>query len=116
MDKAKEELMIKVGVDANTQYVHFPVSFDGAYSKAADLSIGSKYCFASAVATETGKVVAYRMAYNRCKQCDVFESKFAKENVEYHNSYWTQHRDTCLSPHKKNCGSKFAYLSTIFVI
>ena len=39
MDDAKEELTIKFGVDAITQCVHFPVSFDGAYSKAADPSI-----------------------------------------------------------------------------
>ena len=40
------------------------------------------------------------MAYGRCKQCDEFESKYAKENIEYHNPYWTQHKDACLSFHR----------------
>ena len=39
------------------------------------------------------------MACNRGKQGDVFESKFSKNNIEYNNPDWTQHRDTCLSVH-----------------
>ena len=38
-----------VETDGNTECVHFPISFDAAYSKATP-SIGSKYCFASQVA------------------------------------------------------------------
>ena len=81
MDKAKEELALKFGIDGNTKSVHFPISFDGAYSQATKPSIGSKYCFASAVANATGKVVAYKMASNRCKQCTNFQSQFEEGKI-----------------------------------
>ena len=39
MDKAKDELTLKFGIDGNTECVHFPISFDGAQSKATKPSM-----------------------------------------------------------------------------
>ena len=99
MDKAKEELALKFGIDGNTKCVHSPISFDGAYSKATKPSIGSKYCFASAVANATGKVVAYKMASNRCKQCTHFQSQFEEGKISQDNEEWNSHKGNCQTTH-----------------
>ena len=63
--RAQENLEESIGIDHSANCTHLSVSYDGAYSKSKS-SIGSKYCFTSAISTETGKVAAYELGCNRC--------------------------------------------------
>ena len=99
MMKAKTGLEAIFGTNPLTNCVHAVVSFDGAYQIRSKKGGGgySPYCFASAISVETGKVLAYDVACNTCRQCNLYASKLRDNeiNEEQHHDWYLQHKTTC---------------------
>ena len=95
MDKAKRELEeFGTGIDDNTKCVHVIAGYDGTYQS----KTSSRYCFASALSTETKKVLAYDVACNSCSRCISYENKkFANSITEKDLADWDIHK-------KEECG------------
>ena len=72
MMRAKTGLEVIFGTNSLTNCVHAVVSFDGAYQIISKKGGGgySPYCFA--ISVETGKVLAYDVACNTCRQCNLY--------------------------------------------
>ena len=53
------------------EFLNVPVSYDGAYQKRTGKGGGgfARYCFASAISIETGKVLSFEVACNGCRYC-----------------------------------------------
>ena len=80
MARAKEELEKRIGIDHITNYINFPVSYDGANSKPKSI-ISSKYYFTFAISTKTGKEIAYNnIACNKRIQPEIQLSQIIQEH------------------------------------
>ena len=99
MMKAKTELEAIFGTNPVTNRVHAVVSYDGAYQIRSKKGGGgfSPYCFASAISCETGKVVAYDVACNTCRQCNLYARKLRQNelNAEQYDNFYKEHNTTC---------------------
>ena len=78
---------------ACTKLVHAVLSYDGAYQVRSGKSGGgfSPYCFESAIFIDMGKVVAYEVGCNSCRECTLYGNKLReKEITEGHASSRTK--------------------------
>ena len=109
MDSAKLELENIFGLDTVSGGVHCVASYDGAYQMRSGKSGGgfSRYCFASAISVDSGKVLSYEVACNSCPRCNEFELKYTREQInddEY--QLWEQN-------HKTICPSKYSEFASV---
>ena len=99
MMKAKIGLEAIFGINPLTNCVHGVVSFDGAYQIRSKKGGGgySPYCFAAAISVDTGMVVAYDVACNNCRQCNMYSSKFRENEIteDEHHNWYIEHESTC---------------------
>ncbi|KAI6654474.1 hypothetical protein LOD99_870 [Oopsacas minuta] len=100
MDAAKNELETLHGLNHVSNCVHIVASYDGAYQIRNKKSGGgfSPYCYASAIAVGTGKVVAYDVACNSCKQCTIYANKLRDNAItteEHHLWYQSHEKNPC---------------------
>ena len=72
MDRATMELQFQMSIDPATQYTHVSASTDTAYP--------SSNCLSS-ISTETGKVLAYKVACKKCLMCKLYQNR--KQNGRY---------------------------------
>ena len=69
--------------------MHAVLSYDGAYQVRSGKSGGgfSPYCFETAISIDMGKVVAYEVGCNSCRECTLYGNKLReKEITEGHAS------------------------------
>ena len=78
------------------------ISYDGAYQRRGGSKGGvhSRYCFASAISTESWKVLDFEVAYNSCRQCTE-KQQALKENRISRYQYVE-----CYNAHEINCQSR----------
>ena len=99
MQSAKIELEVMHGTNSITNCVHAVASYDGAYQIRSKKGGGgySPYCFASAISVDTGKVLAYDVACNSCRQCNMYASKLRENKIteEEHHDWHNVHQSTC---------------------
>ena len=99
MDNARYGLEDLLGLNDDTKLVHAVVSYDGAYQIRSGKSGGgfSPYCFASAISTDTGKVVAYEVGCNTCRECTLYENKLREKEIteEEHQLWLFSHMTKC---------------------
>ena len=83
MQSARIELEAMHGTNSITNRVHAVASYDGAYQIRSKKGGGgySPYCFASAISVDTGKVLAYDVACNSCRQCNMYASKLREDKI-----------------------------------
>ena len=96
--RACNELRRKFDVPENTM-LEVEVSYDGAYQRRGGSKGGghSRYCFASAISTESGKVLDFEIACNSCRQCT--EKQQALRNGRVTRDQYVE----WFSKHQKNC-------------
>ena len=97
MIRAKNGLGTILGNNPLSNCVHAVVSYDGAYQIRSKKYGGgySPYCFASEISVETGKVLAYDVACNTCRQCNLHANKLRDHEMtedEHHD--WFLHWDS----------------------
>ena len=99
MMEAKIGLESILGINPLTNCVHAVVSYDGAYQIRSKKGGGgySPYCFASAISVDTGKVVAYDVACNNCRVCNMYASKLRENEMteEEHHNWYLEHQSNC---------------------
>ena len=99
MIRAKNGLGTILGINPLTNCVHAVVSYDGAYQIRSKKGGGgySPYCFASAISVETGKVLAYDVACNTCRQCNLHANKLRDHEMteDEHHDWFLEHKITC---------------------
>ena len=78
------QLFKKSAKSACTKLVQAVLSNDGAYQVRSGKSGGefSTYCFASAISIDMGKVVAYEVGCNSCRECTLYGNKLREEITE----------------------------------
>ena len=99
MMQAKIGLESILGINPLTNSVHAVVSYDGAYQIRSKKGGGgySPYCFAAAISVDTAKVVAYDVACNTCRQCNMYASKLRDNEIteKEHHNWHIEHKITC---------------------
>ena len=83
MNNAKLELEGLFGVNSSSKCVHCVASYDGAYQMRPTKGGGgfSRYCFASAISVDTGRVLSYDVACNSCEECSEYENKLRNKLI-----------------------------------
>ena len=98
MQKAVDELRKSKRLTPE-DFVYIIGSYDGAYQKRSSKMGGgfSRYCFASLIDMETGKVVAYNVACNSCPRCTELRHKLRDGilTAEEHRNQFEVHMNTC---------------------
>ena len=96
-------------VDESCQYVHIVGTFDGAYQQRSGKSGGgfSRYCFASAIAAETGKVLSYGVACNSCALCNTLDNKLRDSELDL------EEYQTKMAVHKPLCSAEYSDFSSV---
>ena len=88
-----------MGINPLTNCVHAVVSYDSAYQIRSKKGGGgySPHCFASAISVDTGKVVAYDVACNNCRVCNMYASKLRENEMteEEHHNWYLEHQSNC---------------------
>ena len=116
MRKAKISLETIFGINPLTNCVHGVVSFEGAYQIRLKKGGGgySPYCFAAAISVDNGMVLAYDVACNNCRQCNMYSSKFRENEIteEEHHNWYIAHQSTCPA---KYSGHASVHLESLFV-
>lgn len=108
MDKAKYELCDIHGVNRDDR-VEVIASYDGAYQQRSGKSGGgfSRYCFASCIAVETGKVLSYGVACNSCSSCNKHENLLREDTISL------EEFDKWKESHLPHCPAKFINLASV---
>ena len=109
MDMAVHQLRALHLVDSTSQYVELIGTFDGAYQQRSGKSEGgfSRYCFASAISAETGKVLSYGVACNSCPHCNTIDNKLRDSLIT------PEEHETKMSLHKPECSAEYSDYSSV---
>ena len=67
IDRATMELQFQMSIDPATQCTHVSASIDAAYP--------SSNCLSPTISTETGKVLAYKVACKKCLICKRYQNR-----------------------------------------
>ena len=104
MNIAVNQLRAIHNVVAGCQYVEVVGTFDGAYQQRSGKAGGgfSRYCFAAAIAAQTGKVLSYGVACNSCALCNSLGSKL-RESVISDEEF-----EEKMAVHKPLCSAEYA--------
>ena len=109
MNIAVNQLRAIHNVVAGCQYVEVVGTFDGAYQQRSGKAGGgfSRYCFAAAIAAQTGKVLSYGVACNSCALCNSLGSKL-RESVISDEEF-----EERMAVHKPLCSAEYADFSSV---
>ena len=99
MASAVNQLRAIHSVDASCPLVEVVGTFDGAYQQRSGKAGGgfSRYCFAAAIAAETGRVVSYGVACNSCAFCSSMDNRLRDSVIsrELFESKMAMHKPVC---------------------
>ena len=89
--------------------IHDIASFDGAYQKRSNKGGGgySRYCFASVISMTLGKVVAFDVACNSCRECTLLANMLGDQGLEM------EEYDKLVVSHQPQCPAKFSTYSSV---
>ena len=109
MTMAVNQLRAIHSVDASCRYVEVVGTFDGAYEQHSGKSGGGffRYCFAAAIAAETGKVLAYGVACNSCAFCSALDNKLRDSEID------SEVYATRMAVHKPLCSAEYSEFSSV---
>ena len=108
MDRAALELETLHGRCENG-LIHDIASFDGAYQKRSTKGGGgySRYCFASVISMKLGKIVAFDVACNSCRECTRFANMLEDQGLD------KEEYDKLVVSHQPHCPAKYSAYSSV---
>ena len=96
--RAAQELREKHNTP-DSEFLEVTVSYDGTYQKRSTNTSGgfSRYCFASAISVETGKVLSYEVACNSCRLCVEKQQALREKRIDTvaYKSWLENHSKSC---------------------
>ena len=99
MKRAVKELQTHADCQFDGKYVQAIASYDGSYQQRSRKSGGgfSRYCFATAISANTGKVLSYGIASNSCKLCNEYENLLMTGQIteKYLSTWNASHSKVC---------------------
>ena len=97
-DRAANELHNKYNIQQN-HLLPVEVSYDGAYQRRGGSKGGghSRYCFPSAISTESGKVLDFEIACNSCRQCTEKQQALKENRIsrDQYVEWYSEHEINC---------------------
>ena len=108
MERVTIELEDSYGI-AEDGLIHEIASFDGAYQKRSTKGGGgySRYSFGSVISMTLGKILAYEVACNSCREC----TRLA--NMVENNTIDKEEYDILVESHKSICPPKYAEFASV---